>query len=69
LAKLLCLGASVDPKKIQSVNFPASLFTPSRVQDPVLGYTFVWDVDFNVLRAYVQYFDNGTWPKSPLAHP
>ncbi len=69
LAKLLCLGARIDPQKIQSVNFPAALFTPGRVQDPVLGYTFVWDVDFNMLRAYVEYFDKGTWPKTPLTEP
>lgn len=69
LAKLLCLGSMMEPQKIQSVDFPPDLFTPSRVQDPVLGYTFIWDVDFNMLRAYVQYFNNGTWPETPLAKP
>ncbi len=69
LAKLLCLGSKLKPKDIRSVDFPPELFTPSRVQDPVLGYTFVWDVDFNMLRAYVQYFNRGTWPETPLAKP
>lgn len=69
LTKLLCLGSKIDPERIQSVDFPAELFTPSRIQDPVLGYTFIWDVDFNMLRAYVQYFDKGAWPKTPLTKP
>ncbi len=69
IAKLLCLGSALTPDNVVSVDFPQELFTGGRVQDPVLGYTFVWDVDFNILRAYVQYFNNGTWPKSPLAAP
>ncbi len=69
IAKLLCLGSLLTPDKVVSVDFPAQLFTGSRVQDPVLGYTFVWDVDFKILRAYVQYFNNGSWPQSPLATP
>jgi LCP family protein required for cell wall assembly len=69
IAKLLCLGALLTPDKVQAVEFPPELFTGSRVQDPVLGYTFVWDVDFSILRAYVQYFNKGTWPQSPLAAP
>ncbi len=67
IAKLLCLGTMLTPDKYVSVSFPSELFTGSAVQDPVLGYTFVWNVDFNILRAYVQYFNNGSWPQSPLA--
>ncbi len=69
IARLLCLGSMLEPDKIVSVDFPQDLFTGSRVQDPVLGYTFVWNVDFNLLREYVQYFNNGTWPQSPLTSP
>ncbi len=69
IAKLLCLGSMLSPDKVTPVDFPQQLFTGSRVQDPVLGYTFVWDVDFNILREYVQYFNKGTWPQSPLAKP
>ena len=69
ISKLLCLGSMIDPQKITAVNFPDDLFTGTRVQDPVLGYTFVWDVDFNLLRAYVQYFNAGAWPQTPLATP
>jgi hypothetical protein len=59
----------IDPQQIRSVDLPPELLTPGRVQDPVLGYTFVWNVDFNLLRAYVQYFNKGTWPQTPLAEP
>lgn len=69
IAQLLCLGSLVTPDKVLAVDFPADLFTGTRIQDPVLGYTFVWDVDFNMLRAYVQYFNQGTWPQTPLATP
>ncbi|HTP00407.1 MAG TPA: LCP family protein [Anaerolineales bacterium] len=69
ISKLLCLGSMIDPAKIRSVDFPPQLFASGRVKDPVLGYTFVWDVDFNMLRAYVDYFNKGTWPKTPLAAP
>ena len=69
IARLLCLGSLVTPDKFVSVDFPADLFTGTRVQDPVLGYTFVWDVDFNMLRAYVQYFNQGAWPQTPPPTP
>jgi anionic cell wall polymer biosynthesis LytR-Cps2A-Psr (LCP) family protein len=69
IARLLCLGSLVAPDKVLAVDFPSDLFTGTRIQDPVLGYTFVWDVDFNMLRAYVQYFNQGTWPQTPLATP
>ena len=69
IARLLCLGSLVKADKVVAVDFPANMFTGTRVQDPVLGYTFVWDVDFKMLRAYVQYFNQGTWPQTPLATP
>lgn len=62
IRKLLCLGASLQPSSIRAASFPDDLFTGARVQDPVLGNTFVWDVDFEILRQYVQQFNNGTWP-------
>jgi hypothetical protein len=36
---------------------------PTRVFDPVFGKrVFIWDVDFNLLRQYVDSFNAGTWP-------
>ncbi len=69
IAQLLCLASRTDPAKIQPVDFPENIFTGSRVQDPVLGNTFVWDVDFGLLREYVDYFNRGAWPSAPLPTP
>jgi LCP family protein required for cell wall assembly len=66
IGKLLCLGASLQPADVRAASFPENLFTGTRVQDPVLGNTFVWDVDFAVLRQYVELFNAGTWPASSL---
>lgn len=65
IAQLTCLSSKLDSQKIEYVNFPEELFQGTRVQDPALGYTFVWDVDFNILRSYVVSFKNGTWPDVP----
>jgi len=69
LTSLLCLAPMIDPQNVVAVNFPEELFTGTRVQDPVLGRTFIWEVDFNLLRAYTEYFNNSGWPGMPLAPP
>jgi LCP family protein required for cell wall assembly len=69
IAQLVCLATMLTPEKIVAVDFPEDLFTGTRIEDPVLGRTFVWSVDFNLLRAYVQYFNQGVWPASPLVSP
>jgi LCP family protein required for cell wall assembly len=69
ISKLLCLAYLLNNQKIVAFNFPDNILKGARVKDPVLGYTFVWDVDFNLLRAYVKYFNNGTWPKASLSPP
>lgn len=69
IAQLVCLAALITPERIVAVNFPENLFVGTRVNDPVLGRTFVWDVDFNILRTYVEYFNRGSWPETPLLSP
>jgi len=61
---LVCLSSMLDKQKIEYLYFPDELFKSARVQDPVLGYTSVWDVDFDVLKTYVQKFEDGTWSDS-----
>jgi LCP family protein required for cell wall assembly len=61
IAQLICLASIIDPQTIKSVNFPEELFGLKRVNDPILGNTSVLDVDFNMLKAYVQEFNNGNW--------
>lgn len=62
IAQLTCLAIRLDPEKITYVNFPDTLFQGTRVQDPVLGNTFVFDADFDELRSYVALFMKGYWP-------
>lgn len=65
IRRLTCLASKLDAQKIEFVTFPDNLFQGTRVQDPVLGNTFVWDVDFEILQSYVEAFSNGTWPDAP----
>lgn len=69
IAQLTCLAIRLDPEKITYVNFTADLFTGTRVQDPVLGNTFIFDADFDVLRSYVASFMEGNWPGEALMTP
>ena len=69
ITQLTCLATKLDPQKIEYHSFPEELFQGTRVQDPVLGYTFVWDVDFDVLRSYVASFIDGTWYDPLLPTP
>ncbi len=69
IARLLCLGSMINSSNITPREFPENLFTGTRVHDPVLGYTFVWDVDFNILRQYVADFNAGQWPTEPINPP
>lgn len=69
IRKLLCLGSMLNASSITPREFPEDLFTGTRIHDPVLGYTFVWDVDFNILRQYVTDFNAGQWPAQPITQP
>jgi anionic cell wall polymer biosynthesis LytR-Cps2A-Psr (LCP) family protein len=63
LGQLACLGSHLPRENITFASFPQELFVPSRVYDPVFGKrVFIWDVDFNLLRQYVDSFNAGTWP-------
>ena len=69
IAQLTCLAVRLDPQKITYVNFPENLFEGTRVRDPVLGNTFIFDADFDVLRSYVASFMDGNWPGESLMTP
>jgi len=61
IGQLVCLASMLEPQDVQFVSFPDELFKSARVQDPVLGNTSILDADFNVLRTYVQRFEEGKW--------
>ena len=66
MAQLACLGTQLPRKNIALYSFPESLFTGSRIYDPVFPDqkkgVFYWQVDFNILRDYVADFQAGSWP-------
>lgn len=64
ISQLLCLSAMLDRQKIEFVSFPEDLFKGRRVQDPVLGNTSILEADFNLLKKYVQNFNEGNWRDS-----
>jgi len=62
LAQLACIGTKMSGNDITFVSFPQELFEGTRVFDPVFnGRIFVWDVDYDILRDYVNRFNAGTW--------
>jgi LCP family protein required for cell wall assembly len=62
-AQLACIGTKMSGDDITFVAFPQELFTGTRVYDPVFkSRIFVWDVDYDILRDYVNRFNAGTWP-------
>jgi len=69
IAQLTCLATMIDLEEIEYVYFPENIFNGTRVQDPVLGNTYILDVDFNVLRKYVEYFIEGIWSDEILPTP
>jgi LCP family protein required for cell wall assembly len=65
LGWLSCLAPKITKENIFFASWPENMFVGTRVDDPVLGWTFIWDVDFNLIRAYVSAFNNGQWPAAP----
>lgn len=63
ISQLACLAPQIRPENILFASFPQELFKSARIYDPVFDKNvFIWDVDFNLLRAYVARFQAGTWP-------
>jgi LCP family protein required for cell wall assembly len=69
LSQLSCLAPFIRPENIAFASFPAEMFTGTRIYDPIFdSRVFIWDVDFNLMRAYVAAFNAGTWPEaSPVS--
>lgn len=63
IGQLLCLRTKLDPQNIAYGNFPENIFKLGRVNDRVLGSTSILQVDFKILRDYVDRFNQGEWPR------
>ncbi|HSO12254.1 MAG TPA: LCP family protein [Anaerolineales bacterium] len=69
LGQLACLGTQIEPRNIILTSFPQSLFEQDRTYDPVFKKNvFTWDVDYDILREYVQRFNSGNWPDAVITH-
>lgn len=66
ITQLLCLRTKLYSQSFEFASFPESLFENGRVKDPVLGNTSILEVDFDVLKTYVQKFNEGTWPRNHI---
>ncbi len=64
--QLTCLAQNLPKGNVEFLDWPQGMFTGTRIHDPVLGNTFIWDVNNDLIRAYVAAFNNGQWPETSL---
>lgn len=65
--QLACLANQMSGSNVVFASFPIELFTNKKIFDPQLGATTqILDVDFNVLRDYINRFQQGAWPDPNL---
>jgi LCP family protein required for cell wall assembly len=61
--KLVCIGQELTEENTRVVSFPEEMFTPGNIYDPYRNTTtFIYEADFDLMRAYLADFMNGTWP-------
>ncbi len=66
ISQLACLGTQMPRSNIIFASFPEDMFYGTATYDPILSAnTFIWESDYDSMRAYVSEFEAGTWP--PLA--
>jgi LCP family protein required for cell wall assembly len=60
---LICIAQAVPKENIKADSFPQEMFKASGIYDPNRDVTtFIYEVDFDQLRAMVTDFMNGIWP-------
>jgi LCP family protein required for cell wall assembly len=63
ISSLICIAQAVPKENIQADSFPQEMFRASNIYDPYRKvYTFIYQVDFDKLRAMVAEFMAGIWP-------
>jgi LCP family protein required for cell wall assembly len=63
MSQLACLLPKLGDGGILFASFPQELFERSSVWDPYSNiHTFSWDVDYDILRDYIDQFLAGEWP-------
>jgi LCP family protein required for cell wall assembly len=65
--QLACLASQMDGRDVVFASFPIELFKAAKTYDPQLGTTTsTMESDFNILRDYINRFQQGTWPDPNL---
>jgi LCP family protein required for cell wall assembly len=65
--QLACLAAQMKGTNVVFASFPMATFKGSKMYDPQLkATTSVLEADYNVLRNYIDRFQQGTWPDPNL---
>lgn len=65
--QLACLATQMHGTDVIFASFPIDLFKAKKTFDPQLGTTTTTaDADFNILRDYINRFQQGTWPDPDL---
>ena len=68
ISQIACLSTQVNPQNIVFTSFPQEHFEQGRTYDPVFKKSvFTWDVDYDILREYIQKFNSGEWPNPVFA--
>jgi LCP family protein required for cell wall assembly len=63
MSQMACLLPSLPRENIQFASLPGEIFTQGRMFSPQMrNETFILEVDFKVIRDYIQQFLAGTWP-------
>ena len=65
MSQMACLLPKLSDENIIFGGIPQEELTQSRQWDERLGnYTFVWEIDYDLVRDYIRQFEEGTWPVS-----
>ena len=65
--ELACLANQMSGRDVVFASFPSEVFKATKTFDPQLGSTtFTLDADFDVLRDYIDRFQQGLWPDPDL---
>ena len=61
ISQLACLGTKLKGSDIVFLNWPEDIFNGTRIDDPILGHTFILETNFALIRDYVDAFARGSW--------
>ena len=68
ISQLACLATQMKGTDVVFASIPLEMFKVDKMYDPQLkATTSILDADFNVLRDYIDRFQQGTWPEPQTA--